>query len=169
MMVRCASSQCIGILLTAGYDDEFALFAVAKMREAGLPAYLISPSNHPVRGTHGIVVHPDHTLDEVYDQNCFQMVILPGNRQCIATLLADPRTHTLVNNTLQRSGFVAATKDTEDIVAQLVLRKQDYHPQFLRQERLPTGEFIQSLIEVRKHIGQPARTPNGHLRVVPQS
>lgn len=169
-MVRsCASSQCISILLTAGYDDEFTLSAVAKMRDAGLPTYLISPNNHPVRGTHGIIVQPDHTLDEVYDQNCFQMVILPGNRQCIATLLADPRTHTLVHSTLDRNGYVAATKDTQEIVGQLILRKQHAHPQFLRQEGLPITEFIQTLIEVRKQTAQPVKPTNGHPRVVPQT
>ncbi|MCA9967897.1 MAG: DJ-1/PfpI family protein [Anaerolineales bacterium] len=168
MFRSCASSQCIAILLTAGYDDEFALSAVARMRDAGLPAYLISPSSNPIRGTHGIIVQPDHTLDEVYKQDCFQMVVFPGNRQCITTLLADPRTHTLVTNTLQASGYVAATKDTQELVAQVVLRKQHNHPQFLRQEGLPTNEFIQSLIEVRKRTKQPAKSLNGHSRVVPQ-
>ncbi len=166
-MVRCASSQCIGILLTTGYDDEFTLLAVARMRQAGLPAYLISPGGGPVRGAHGIIVQPDHTLDEVYEQNCFQMIVLPGSRQSVATMLADPRTHTLVNSTLQQAGFVAATRDTEEIVAQLVLRKQT-HPQFLRQESLPTGEFIQTLIEVRKQMKPPVKSSNGHLRVVAQ-
>lgn len=169
MLRSCASSQCIGVLLTSGYDDEFALSAVAKMRDAGLPAYLISPNSNPVRGTHGIIVQPDHTLDEVYKQDCFQMVIFPGNRQCITTLLADPRTHTLANNTLQSSGYVAATTDTQELVAQVVLRKQYNHPQFLRQERLPTNEFIQSLIDVRKHTEQSAKALNGHSRVVPQT
>lgn len=167
-MLRCANAQYIGILLTAGYDDEFALSAVATMREAGLPAYLISPGSNPVRGDHGIIVHPDHTLDEVYKQDCFQMIILPGNRQCIATLLADPRTHTWVQHTLSRSGYVAATRKSQDVVAKLIWRQQVNQSQFLRQETLSTSEFIQSLIEIRKKSESPAPTSHRHLHVVGQ-
>lgn len=169
MFRPCSSSQCIAILLTSGYDDDFTLTAVARMRDAGLPAYLISPASGPVRGSHGIIVQPDHTLDEVYNQNCFRMVILPGNRQSVATLLADPRTHMLINNALQRQGHVAATRDTQEIVEQLVLRKQQNHPQFLRQEALSVTEFVQTLIEVCKQAAAPAKPANGHLRVVPQT
>jgi hypothetical protein len=83
--------------------------------------------------------------------------------------LADPRTHILINNTLQRQGYVAATRDTQAIVEQLVLRKQQNHPQFLRQEALSVTEFIQTLIEVRKQAAAPAKPINRHLRVVPQT
>jgi hypothetical protein len=106
----------IAVLLSPGFEEGTAVYCLDRFREAGFSVSLVGMSNNPIRGMHGISVQPDCTIDEISPDTPFRLVILSGGQQYISSMLIDPRVYNLFKDTAQARGFIAPTKNTEQIL-----------------------------------------------------
>ena len=105
-------SDKIFILLAPGFEEGPTIYCLARLREAGLPVSLVSRTSGMVRGQHGLMVRPDQTLAQIISIKP-RMVLIPGGRQCLAALAADPRVHELLKSTLCNEGYIAAAMKSQ--------------------------------------------------------
>jgi hypothetical protein len=64
-----------------------------------------------------LVIRPDCSLEQVPRTGPYKLIILPGDKECVSALVADPRVHRLVEQTIENDGYVGVLP-----VAECVLR-----------------------------------------------
>ncbi len=104
------------ILLASGFDEVPVVYFLGQMREAGIGVALVGLSGGPIGSTHGLVVKPDCSLEQVPQVGPYKLVILPGDRECISALVADPRVHRLMNQTVGNDGYVGVMPVAETVL-----------------------------------------------------
>lgn len=77
------------ILLGVGFEESEALVPADLMRRAGIEVVLTALEGDEVRGSHGITVKADASLDGV-DPGAVEMVMLPGGMGGVKSLLSHP-------------------------------------------------------------------------------
>jgi len=95
------------ILLAPGFEEAEALVPADLLRRAGVETALVSLSDEPVPGSHGVTVTADLTLDRA-DPDRMEMVVLPGGGPGYQNLGKDPRVEQLVKEAVKRDLWVAA-------------------------------------------------------------
>ena len=136
------------ILAAPGFEESQTIHHLSALREKGIPTSLIGLSCQGVHGRHGITINPDYALSDLKSTQSGALVLIPGGRQCISRLTADPRVHDLINNTLANNGVLAATKSAEPILEDTCFRSllngRHYHPQ----GDMELNEFSDYLIDL---------------------
>lgn len=107
MVGKNSHSRRILLFLAHGYEELAAVVCLKQMREAGLPVSLVGLSSVFVKGSHGLLIQPDHSLAEICQMGGALGVIIPGGYQCAASLAIDPRVHQFLEEVLDGNGFVA--------------------------------------------------------------
>ena len=80
------------IFLAEGFEEVEALTPVDLLRRAGYDVTTISITDNPVvAGGHKISVTADMTIDEVMNEDAFDIVILPGGMKGTQNLGASAR------------------------------------------------------------------------------
>ncbi len=143
-----AANSKIVILLASGFEESPVVYCLDQMREAGLPVSLVSLYPGTVTGLHGLVIRPDHTLEQLSDQITYRGVLMSGGQQCISSLLADPRTHRLIEKVLRDNGFVAATPTASMWLARAGNQELASMPQKVEQGAMNIDEFAKRLIDL---------------------
>lgn len=139
-----STSDKIFILLAPGFEESTVVFCLEQMREAGLSVSLVSLSTGLVSGLHGLVLRPDYSLDQLLPGLSCRLVIVPGSRQCASSLLADPRVHHLLRNTLNGGGFIVSTTTATPLLKQTEISTlRPTH--FISQEDIEIFELINQL------------------------
>lgn len=104
------------LLIAPGFEEGPVIYFVAKMRQAGLAIQLVGLSPRLIRSQHGIAVRPDVLLGRLPSVMNHRLVIVPGGVQCVSTLLAEPRVYRLLEETITRGGFLAATLTAQELL-----------------------------------------------------
>ena len=104
------------ILFADGSEELEAITIVNILRRAGVSVTLAGLSAGALRGSRGVVIAPDTTLDEAL-KHSYDMVVLPGGQPGTSHLQADPRVLKLVKQMAQQGKYVAAICAAPSVLA----------------------------------------------------
>ena len=93
--------------LAQGCEELEAITVTDLLTRAGIEVITAGLDDKPVKASRGITLIPDHTLDEVMDQD-FDMIVLPGGLPGADHLNNDPRIQQIVKNLYQQNKYTAA-------------------------------------------------------------
>lgn len=106
-MSHVAKSPSALVLFAEGSEELEAITIVNILRRGGIHTTLAGLSDGALRGSRGIVIVPDTTLDAVLNQD-FDLVVLPGGQPGTRNLKADPRVLQLLQRFTAQGKFIAA-------------------------------------------------------------
>ncbi len=95
------------VLFAEGSEELEAITVVNILRRAGVSVTLAGLEAGALRGSRGVMLMPDSTLDVVLHDD-FDMIVLPGGQPGTNNLKADTRVLKLVQRMAQQEKFVAA-------------------------------------------------------------
>ncbi|MBI4860426.1 MAG: DJ-1/PfpI family protein [Candidatus Riflebacteria bacterium] len=95
------------VLLADGFEEIEAVTPVDVLRRAGVTVTVAGLKAGPARGSRGVTMVPDATLDEVASGR-FDLVVLPGGMPGARTLGEDARVRKLIRDARDREAWVAA-------------------------------------------------------------
>jgi len=95
------------VLYAAGSEELETVSIVNLMRRAGITVTLAGLTTGPLKGSRGIVLLPDTTLNAVLHDS-FDMIVLPGGQPGTGHLQADARVLQLIAQMASQDKFVAA-------------------------------------------------------------
>jgi len=104
------------ILFADGSEELEAITIVNIMRRAGITVTLAGLTDGALKGSRGVTILPDATLDEALKQN-YDMVVLPGGQPGTNHLKADARVLQLVQQMAQQDKLVAAICAAPSVLA----------------------------------------------------
>jgi 4-methyl-5(b-hydroxyethyl)-thiazole monophosphate biosynthesis len=104
------------ILFADGSEELEAVTIVNILRRAGVTVTLAGLSVGPLRGSRGVLLMPDITLDEALAHS-YDMVVLPGGQPGTNHLKADPRVLQLVQQMSASGKYIAAICAAPSILA----------------------------------------------------
>jgi len=139
------------ILLAPGFEEFITVYCLEQMREASLQVSLVGLSNGLVCGLHGLKVQPDISLEQLDKNNFVKLIVVPGGRNCTASLLADPRVHQLLQTTITTDGIIAATKTSSSLLTQSGLTQIAPDSWLLPPHEFELGAFTDQLIHTVTH------------------
>jgi len=139
------------ILLAVEFDELETVYCLKRFREAGLPVTLVGLSAGLIKGSHGLVVRPDCSLDQIPANQIGRLVVVPGSKMCSTSLMSDPRVHRLLNANLEAGSYVAALAPAEAVLTQVGFPPLSLAAFFVRQESRDLGEFATELIFLMAH------------------
>ena len=76
------------ILLASGFEEIEAITPCDLLRRAGVDAKFVGVGGKRIDGSHGFVVEADLSLEEA-SETLPEMIVLPGGRRGVESLLAD--------------------------------------------------------------------------------
>jgi putative intracellular protease/amidase len=136
------------ILLAPGFEQRTTICLLDHMREAGLSVSLVGLTAGLVKSDLGLVVRPDYSLEQLVNRAPYQLIIVPGGRQCTSSLVMDPRVHNLLEATLKNDGFVAATLTAEPLLTQMGIPAPLDSSRFISQKDMEVKEFTGALVNL---------------------
>lgn len=136
------------ILLAPGFEEGPIVYCLDRMREAGLPVSLVGVSPGWIKGLHGISVRTDYSLEQLVPEIPCQLVVVSGGRQCVSSLLADPRVRRLFESIRENEGFVAAMLSAEPSLVQAGISTLSTDSHFFQRGDMTIDEFANRLIEL---------------------
>jgi len=105
------------ILFAAGSEELEAITVVNILRRAGVSVTLAGLTAGALRGSRGVMVMPDTTLDEALMRGSYDMVVLPGGQPGTNHLKADARVLRLLQHMAQQDKYVAAICAAPSVLA----------------------------------------------------
>ena len=93
--------------LAQGCEELEAITITDLLTRAGIEVVTVGLDDKPVKASRGIVLMPEHTIDDVMGQE-FDMIVLPGGLPGADHLNNDPRIQQLVKKLYQQNRFIAA-------------------------------------------------------------
>ena len=138
------------ILIAPEFNEESVVLCLCQMRQRGIAVDLVGVPANLVTGASGLVVHPDYSLAQLQQtmtDDYKNLLIIPGNDSCAASLLSDPRVHRTIKHTFADNGIVATTSSiVPHILANIGLLEPSIASRFLAQDTQGASDFISSLI-----------------------
>jgi 4-methyl-5(b-hydroxyethyl)-thiazole monophosphate biosynthesis len=104
------------VLFAEGSEELEAITVVNILRRAGISVTLAGLQEGALRGSRGVLVTPDTTLDAAL-KNDFDMVVLPGGQPGTNHLKADERVLQLVQRMSRQEKYVAAICAAPSVLA----------------------------------------------------
>jgi 4-methyl-5(b-hydroxyethyl)-thiazole monophosphate biosynthesis len=104
------------VLFAEGSEELEAITVVNILRRAGVNVTLAGLSEGALRGSRGVVLMPDTTLDAVA-KNDFDMIVLPGGQPGTNNLKADARVLKLLQHMEQQGKYVTAICAAPSVLA----------------------------------------------------
>ena len=95
------------VILAEGFEEIEAVTPIDVLRRAGAEVTVAGLSDGPVRGSRGVLVVPDKSLNAVLSDE-FDLVVLPGGMPGATNLRADDRVGAILARTLEADGTVGA-------------------------------------------------------------
>ncbi len=130
--------------LAPGFEELEAVTVIDLLVRAGISVISAGLEPGPVRGSRGVVLVPDMTLDEALARE-FDMVVLPGGAAGADNLDKDPRVLRLLRNMAGSGKFTAAICAAPKVLANAGLldgRRATSYPGFVDQMDLPTTTYV---------------------------
>ena len=136
------------ILLAPGFAETETAHYISYMRENKIPVSLVGLSAQQVSGTHGLSFHPDCSLNQLPCQKNHPLVLMLGGYDYLASLMADPRVHQLLDDAEERNAIVAADETAATVIpytnAKFLLKRQN----FITQKDMNQDEFAHYLVQL---------------------
>ncbi len=104
------------VLFADGSEELEAITIVNIMRRAGITVTLAGLTDGALKGSRGVTIMPDSTLDEALSKN-YDMVVLPGGQPGTNHLKADTRVLNLVQQMAHQHKLVAAICAAPSVLA----------------------------------------------------
>ena len=104
------------VLFAEGSEELEAITIVNILRRAGISVTLAGLDADALRGSRGVVLMPDSTLDAVLHED-FDMIVLPGGQPGTNHLKSDARVLKLVQSMAQQDKYVAAICAAPSVLA----------------------------------------------------
>jgi 4-methyl-5(b-hydroxyethyl)-thiazole monophosphate biosynthesis len=104
------------VLFAEGSEELETVTIVNILRRGGITVTLAGLGNGALRGSRGITLQPDTTLEAALDQ-AFDMIVLPGGQPGTNNLKADPRVLQLVKKMDAQEKYVAAICAAPSVLA----------------------------------------------------
>lgn len=104
------------ILFAEGSEELEAITIVNILRRAGVTVTLAGLTSGALRGSRGVLITPDSTLDEAL-KHSYDMVVLPGGQPGTSNLKTDERVLELVKTMTQQEKYVAAICAAPSVLA----------------------------------------------------
>lgn len=143
------------VLLAPGFSETQMDYYAGFLRQNSVPVSMIGLSIQSVNSINGCSLSPDYTLNQLPPQQTYPLVLMLGGYDYLASLMADPRVHQLIGDTLERDGYVAADETAESMLpytnAKALLKRE----RFLTPKSMEQNEFAQYLIDIlrKKPVG----------------
>ena len=93
--------------LANGCEELEAVTVIDLLRRAGIEVVTAGLQDGPVTASRGVVLIPDASLDQVFEDD-FDMIVLPGGLPGADHLDADPRIHSLLHWMAEQERYTAA-------------------------------------------------------------
>ena len=139
------------VLIAPGFEEGPVTFFIEQLRQAGLAVLLTGLAPGLIRSRHGLAGRPDAVLSQLPSASAYRLVIVPGAVQCTSALLAEPRIHRLLQDTLATGGYVAVTRAAQDTVMsaglQILIGEQRVKLQNGRTHDAFLGELLDLLMD----------------------
>lgn len=104
------------IPLAQGCEEIEAVSVINILRRGGIEALSAGLDAQPVKGSRGVMLIPDTTLDEALKHE-FDMVVLPGGQPGTNNLKADPRIVALLKDMAKRGKYTCAICAAPSVLA----------------------------------------------------
>ena len=104
------------VLFADGSEELEAITVVNILRRAGVSVTLAGLGAGALRGSRGVMLMPDSTLDAVLDDD-FDMIVLPGGQPGTNHLQADTRVLKLVQRMARQDKYVTAICAAPSVLA----------------------------------------------------
>lgn len=104
------------VLMADGSEELETVTVVNILRRGGISVTLAGLTEGPLRGSRGVTIQPDTTLDEAL-RGDFDMIVLPGGQPGTRHLQADARVFRLLQQMMQQGKFVAAICAAPSVLA----------------------------------------------------
>ncbi|PKL15082.1 MAG: DJ-1 family protein [Spirochaetae bacterium HGW-Spirochaetae-6] len=95
------------LLLADGFEEIETMTIVDVLRRADISVALAGLDLEPKKGSHGVFVLPEISVDDIKSEN-YQMLILPGGQPGTNHLMADLRVLRLIREFHQSNKYLAA-------------------------------------------------------------
>jgi len=135
------------IMITSGFEEESTIICLKRLRRAGLNVKLVGLTTHHVVGAHGLTVRPDCSIGDLEGKNDPQLMVIPGYEESAEKLLADPRFHRLFQATAANKGYIGIMRAAETAFGRAGLPDMLSDSHCLRQGKVDTTTFSQSLAD----------------------
>ncbi len=126
------------IVLGQGFEEMEAITPCDLLRRAGIPTAFAGIGGKEIAGSHGIVVSADTTVEEMNLED-LDMIVLPGGRQGVETILGSAVTLNAVSSAWKAGKFVAAICAAPTVLASLGItdgRKVTCYPEEIWTSRM---------------------------------
>jgi len=134
------------ILLAPDFREGRTVNLLERLRQEGVSVSLVGLSTGLISGYHGMTVRPDVSLEQLPGTPEHRLVIIPDGKECVSSLLADPRVHHLIKTTLNNSGYVAAMREGETILEESGLVTSCVFSQFVWRKDNDMNSFATELV-----------------------
>ena len=104
------------VLFADGSEELEAITIVNILRRGGISVTLAGLTAGPLRGSRGVMLMPDTTLDDIASRS-FDMIVLPGGQPGTNHLKADARVLKLVQHMALEGHYVAAICAAPSVLA----------------------------------------------------
>jgi protein deglycase len=104
------------VLFAEGSEELEAVTIVNILRRAGVNVTLAGLDTGALKGSRGVMLTPDCSIDAVL-HNDFDMIVLPGGQPGTNHLKADPRVQKLLQRMSQQGRYVAAICAAPSVLA----------------------------------------------------
>ena len=106
------------ILLASGFEEIEAITPCDLLRRAGVDAKFVCVGGKRIDGSHGFVVEADLSLEEA-SETLPEMIVLPGGRRGVESLLASEPALRLIQDTWADGRYAAAICAAPTVLAKL--------------------------------------------------
>lgn len=134
--------------LAEGFEEMEAVCVIDVLRRAGIEVVTAGLRMGLVKGSRGVTIAPDMTLDEALKQ-AYDIVVLPGGLPGATNLEADPRIIEVLKKTVESGKFAGAICAAPVVLAKAGLlagKSATSYPGFLDKMALPgiayTGDAV---------------------------
>lgn len=149
MLTKVAQAMKVFIVLADGFAEESIVTCLCRLRDAGLEVDVVGPGGGLIKGGHGLWIRPDLSLEQMEPEVLVTTVphalVLCGGG-CSIRLMADPRVHRVMAQTLQQTGLVVILGPGAEIWAELAEEQGTDTRNLLVQGRGETVVFVETLI-----------------------
>lgn len=119
--------------LADGFEEIEAITVIDVLRRAGIDVVVAGQNKGNVKGSRGVVVIPDKTLDDVVQQK-FELIVLPGGMPGALNLAEDARLKKLLDDQMRDNRLIAAICAAPAVILQrggyLKDKRATGHPNF---------------------------------------
>ena len=135
--------------LAQGCEELEAVTIIDLLRRANIEVVSAGLDSQPVKGSRGVVLVPDMSLDEAL-QHDYDMVVLPGGLPGADNLNSDPRVAELLKKMAEAGRFIGAICAAPRVLAEQGIlngKKATAYPGFIDGGLYPEIEYTGSPVE----------------------